>query len=64
MHVAQKSQKKVSDSQELELQMVISYYMSPGPLQEHPVLLIAEPSLQTMLRDLTYVYKNYSNYAL
>ena len=38
------------DSLELKLQMVVSGHvdgeLSPGPLQEHPVLLTTEASLQ------------------
>lgn len=41
---------KVMDPLKLKLQMVVSYHVgasqvNPGPLEEYPVLLIAEPSL-------------------
>ena len=40
---------RVLDQLELELQTVVSCHMSyPGPLEEQPVLLIAEPSLQPL----------------
>lgn len=41
------------DPHKLELQMVVSYHVgasqpNPGPLEGHPVLLIAEPSFQPL----------------
>jgi hypothetical protein len=40
MPVASRSQKRVSDPLELELEMVVSHHVEPGPSGEQSVLLI------------------------
>jgi hypothetical protein len=44
VYVTHWGQMRVSDPLELELQTVVSFHM--GPLEEQPVILTAEPSLQ------------------
>ena len=48
-------QKRVADCRELQLGMVVSYYVSagnhPGPLEEQPVLLTTEPSLRPQINS-------------
>jgi hypothetical protein len=49
MYGAYKGHKEVSDTLELELQLLavmLGLRMFSGPLEEHPVLLTTEPSLQ------------------
>lgn len=44
---AHRDQKKVPDPLELELQMAANHQLSSGPLEEPPVFLRTEPSLQS-----------------
>lgn len=56
MHAVPKDQKRVLDSLELELQVVVGCHVSTvllnlGPLEEQPVRLSSEPSLEPWQTD-------------